>query len=526
MDKRVLFVNGIFREMSISEPLGICVLASILRQNGYQNIGIYDPCIEGDCIEKAVEYAINYHPDVLAISSISTNASDIQTFISQFHSVNRESMIVIGGHGPSLCPENFMSDKIAGIFIGESEISWNKFLHAVNNGEDIYSIPGFAYMNSNNQVVINPPPKKVENLDELPFMARDTLPMLIGKYGNSVAAQMLSSRSCYMDCSYCSIKAFSKLQEGKCYRERSVGSLIAEMTYLYNDFGVRKFKFADDNFMPPNPEYAKQKVHTFCEEIVQNKMHDIHIHIQCRPDNINVELIKMLMDVGLNSLFIGAESINQEDLNLYHRIGDPQKTYMIMDELIKIGFGCDINSKNRLKVGYITFNPYSTRQTLLNSAHFLRAYKMTPKKILNILKPYYKTPIYDELNKNDLIQPDGSIRFCDPDIGELYNSIKAIITSVLSFRERIRLPIKIYNRLNVGYYSLKLDQYREMIDSLCFDAFEELLKSTSNDFEKIKQKYFMKFALMKSNADIMRDLESIETDLALYENTKMVHNIS
>lgn len=527
MGNKILFLNGIFGEMSISEPLGICVLASVVRKKGFQEISIYDPCVEGDSIEKAVQYVLACQPDILAISVIGTDPSDVHKFIQQFRTKNKNSIIVIGGHGPSLCPERFINDDVTGIFVGEGEVTWPLFLQAINDGENIHSVSGFAYKNNDGVLMINDPPKKIENLDELPFMARDTLPLLIKKYGKNVSAQMLSSRSCYMNCSYCSIKAFSKLQEGKVYRERSVDSIIEEIKYLYYEFGIRKIKFADDNFIPPNPVHAEQKIDRFYGKIIDNNMTDIHFHIQCRPDNIKIDLLQKLMHIGMNSLFIGVESINQEDLDVYHRVGNPEKTYWLMDELNKIGISCNINSKIRMKLGYITFNPYSTRETLSKSVDFLRRYQITPKKLLNIIKPYYKTPIYDILNENHLLLSDNTIRFIDPDIGVLYSTIKEIMGSVLAFRERIRLPVKMHFKLNIGSYHSELDDFRKAIDNMCFDVFEELLNADISEFSLIKQKYYEKISAMKSDANILKILDCVESELGIDRNSsKIVHNIS
>ena len=492
--------------MTVSEPLGICSLAAVLRKSQLGDVTIYDPCIDGDIIDVAVSKCLSIEHDILGISVLEADCSNVHKFIKQYRLYNPSSIIVIGGHGPSLSPEKFINDDVCGVFIGEGEISWPRFISVINENDSLHTVPGFAFKNTDGELVITDPPRKVENLDSLPFIARDTLPLLIEKYGKNVAAQLMSSRSCYMDCSYCSIKAFSRLQEGEVYRERSVSSIVSEIQYLYDNFGVRSFRFADDNFMPPNPKKAKEKIKSFCDEILKSNMNDLKFQIQCRPDNVQPQLISKLMKIGLKSMLIGIESINSEDLDLYCRKGDPLYTYKIMKELQKIGFSCDVNAKYRLKVGYITFNPYSNRKTLQESIKFLREFNITPKKILNYLRPYKKTKVYDKLLTDNLLTEDDMIVFKDQDTSEIFYAIQEIMEYISSFREIVRFPVKLNKKLQIGHFNKKLDDTRILIDNLCFDAIEELLKSNISQINDIKSKYISLFDTIKSDSEVLEEL--------------------
>lgn len=513
MEKKILFVNGLFGAASISEPLGICVLASVVRTAGFKNVDIYDPCVEGDSIERAVERVLEYEPDILAISVVGTDSTNVNKFVFLYRLKNKKSIIVIGGHGPSLCPERFLTKEVAGVFIGEGEISIPIFMSAVTNNQNIHSVPGLAYKGDDGKIKVNNLPSKIEDLDELPFMARDTLILLKNKYGSNVTAQMISSRGCYMNCSYCSIKAFSGLQEGKNYRERSVHLIIEELKYLYNVVGVRNFRFVDDNFIPPRHEDAERKINSFCDGISSNNLNNINFHIQCRPDNLRMDILERLINVGMNSLFIGIESINQEDLDIYRRKGNPEETYRLMDELAQLDIRCNIHARVRLKTGYITFNPYSTRETLLNSLHFIQKYTLSPKKLLNYIRPYNKTPIYERFSKESLILPDNTIKFIDPEIGIIYTTYRETVRDILKFRDRIRFAIKRNRIFGDGFYTEKFEECSDKIEVICYDLFKELLASNISDFPNIRRKYSEMMNEIKSETAILDVLEQFEKDV-------------
>lgn len=60
-------------------------------------------------------------------------------------------------------------------------------------------------------------------------MAFDFLDELVQRYGSEVRASLVSSRGCYADCSYCSVRSYSRLTKTKPYRMRSVGRLVDEI---------------------------------------------------------------------------------------------------------------------------------------------------------------------------------------------------------------------------------------------------------------------------------------------------------
>src|SRR5204862_6471801 len=101
-------------------------------------------------------------------------------------------------------------------------------------------IPGLALPEPLGGVYLAPPRRQVDNLDTLPFPARDTPPEL---HLGVPTAFLVGSRGCYADCDYCCIFAWHEAAVGKRYRMSSVENIAEEMAALYHERGVRFFVF-------------------------------------------------------------------------------------------------------------------------------------------------------------------------------------------------------------------------------------------------------------------------------------------
>lgn len=483
MNTRVLYINASFGVKRFMEPLGISYLAAAIRQADIPGLTVelYEPSVEGDSIAEAVKKAAGREWDYIGLSFISDDAQVCRQFIELYREAGGKAWFIVGGHGPSLSPEAFLLPEVKAVFIGEGEVSAPCFFKTVLEGGALASVPGIAFRDKEGRIIRTRSAPRLGNLDELPFMARDVLQELCQKYPGEVSARIISSRGCYMFCEYCSVRAYAKLQEGIVYRERSVDNLIKEMKYLYEVYQVRQFLFEDDNFLPGNPKRAKEKVDYFCDELKKLAIPGIRLHMQCRPDSVTSYVIERLKECGLCDLFIGIENINQKDMDFFGRRSDVKQHLQVMKELEELGFSCDVNAEYRLRIGYITFNPESTRETLLNSVAFLKQYHVTPKKLVNILRPYKHTQIYDKFVEKGYLLEDGTTCFCDSEIGVICDSIVQTVRRFLAFREQVRLPVKLNKELKLGFeldnMIVELDKVRKVCDDKCYQVAEDILRA-------------------------------------------------
>ena len=508
--KKIVLLDFVFDKSQRSEPLGISYIKSYLEDKGLANVEIISPTSQDLSINDVIKLIDEKKVDILGISIIDHIPTKAQCFIEQLKRNNPNTIVVIGGHSPSINPSEFLFDEVKAVFIGEGEESFYLFLQNIFSKKGIDNIPGIAFKKKD-RLVINKPLPKREDLDSYPFMARDILIEQKKRYGINLSAQIISSRGCYMNCHYCSIKKFSSLQKGRAYRERSVVSIASEIISIYKDIGIKSFVFEDANFIPPNYKLAKQKVKMLCNLLLHEDLDQLCLYLQFRPDNLYIDLIKMLQLVGLKGVSMGIESINQQDLDFYGRISDVSKIPNILKLLQSIGFCCNINSQYRVRLGYIMFNPYSTKDLLFQSYKFLLENEITPKKLITYLIPFRNTIIHEKLKKANLLAGNNMFRFVSDDIREIFIVITEIINKIMVFRERLRVPSKYKIVYKYPFDDSLIDKSRQRLDELCYYAFQELINSEKKYYSILKKAIFKK---LNNEIDfIIADLEKIEEEM-------------
>ena len=319
------------------------------------------------------------------------------------------SHFTCGGHFPSLCPEETMQalPELDSIVRFEGELTALELLRNVDHPENWKGILGLAFR-KDQEIVLNPNRALVPNLDVLPLIYRDEPEM--GPMG-VFRADMLASRGCLFNCSFCSIRQFYGSVKGRLRRIRSPKHVVDEMVSLYHDKEVRYFDFQDDDFAA-HSKREKQWIADFLREIEKAKLSD-HIgwKISCRVDDLDPEIIKSMIAHGLRAVYLGVESGSPSGLkSLNKNVTVEQNLYAI--NLIK--------SQNiALSMGFMLFEPYSTVQTVKENLAFLDTVGKDGYFPISFCKmlPYVGTPIEEELRrsnrlKGSIIEPDYD--FLDP----------------------------------------------------------------------------------------------------------------
>ena len=84
----------------------------------------------------------------------------------------------------------------------------------------------------------------IKNLDELPFPKRNKYK----EFGNHFT--MVTSRGCYGNCSFCSVRAFYSCDK-QLFRQRSADNIVDEIEDLTSKYDAKVISFMDDNFIGP-----------------------------------------------------------------------------------------------------------------------------------------------------------------------------------------------------------------------------------------------------------------------------------
>lgn len=313
-------------------PLGIAYLAAVLRQHG-KDVSVLDCVVEGFDDFTPVPESRHYYiyglygkklrerlerdrPDVLGISCPYYSAQKTVLEIARLAKEIGIKWVVLGGQHASGLAEYFLSfPQVDFIIVGEGERSLLKLVETLEAGQPdaLAAIDGLAYKAAGN-IVRNPKRDYIQDLDSIPFPARDLFPM--EKYFtinvpsgltslDGRATEFISSRGCPHHCSFCASTVF-----GGNFRGRSPENIIAEMRELKNRYGVREIQFIDDNIL-----HDRDRIMALCRRMIEERINlKLGLPNAVGSFALDEELIQYLAGAGLYFTHLSVESGNQKVL--------------------------------------------------------------------------------------------------------------------------------------------------------------------------------------------------------------------
>lgn len=309
-------VDGMKR---IMPPVGLLYVGAGLKKGGY-DVDVLDSPMEGYQNERnsgdgyllygldnkqTLKRIENSKPDVIGISlSFSSRYNNTKKLIQIIRNKVNVPIIVGGLHANLIANELVQSHLADYVILGEGEFRTRNLLDAIQKTQ-IPNMDGVVYFDSG-QVISTGIPKPILNLDKIPFPDRELIDIEnyfdIGLPFNPFsrserAIQILGSRGCPMNCSFCSTKNF-----WGGYRSRSVENILTEIQESIEKYGVREVQFIDDN-LTINRERSKS---------LFSKLEEYHLN-WCTPNGVMVqtldeEMIKLMAKSGAYQMSFAIES--------------------------------------------------------------------------------------------------------------------------------------------------------------------------------------------------------------------------
>jgi hypothetical protein len=207
---------------------------------------------------------------------------------------------------------------------------------------------------------------------------------------------VVSSVGCRHRCDYCQ----HTVQYDGIYKLRDIDCVIEDMRSVKKYAGIAAFR--DSNF------YNEREYTTaLCERIIEEKL-EMKWGAQC-PVTIgkNRELLKLMQRAGCRALFIGYESLNQENLK---SVNKPSK----------VGNYKAYTKANRdagiYVVGYFVFGwDFDTKEIFAEVYDFVRETRLS-LPIINMYTPVPGTRFYDRLMEEGRVDLPGPENFVDRDL--------------------------------------------------------------------------------------------------------------
>ncbi|MFO0615606.1 MAG: radical SAM protein [Polyangiaceae bacterium] len=161
-----------------------------------------------------------------------------------------------------------------------------------------------------------------------------------------------------------------RLAPGPRFRQREPKNVVAEMSELYHERGVRQFVFHDDNFLVPSPKENAYRLGLYEEALREAKLDGIGIVMKCGPQDLDEGALQKLVELGLLRIFLGIESGSQCGLDSIGRRQTCSDTERAVSLCEKYG----VSSQYTM----IIFNPDATVASMLADLDFVERHPSHP----------------------------------------------------------------------------------------------------------------------------------------------------
>lgn len=381
-------------------PLGLCYLASVLREKGFK-VKILDLQIYEEGVEKQARRVLRERPELIGVTAATVaveNAANLAAELKKEIGVP----IVLGGPHITAVPRKTMElfpQFDAGV-VGEGEETLLELLSVLKPLRRFVAaageIPGLVIRDpKKGKIKMTGFRKPIENLDRLPLPAFDLLPGF-SHYGGSQFIEfdarptfrLVTSRGCPFSCRFCDKSVF-----GKKFRAHSPEYVLEMVKILYQDYGIRHVYFSDDTF-----SLDKERIFKLCRLLEEENL-DLTWDCNTRVDTVNLALLRAMKKAGCGDIAYGIETGSQE----------------ILDNLGKgitlkgIRQACDWTVKAGIKIrgNFIIGNPGETKETIEETIKFAKSLPLYTFKMA-FFTPFPNTEIYDEVEKWGTYKEDWS----------------------------------------------------------------------------------------------------------------------
>ena len=306
---KLAFVN---LNMTVPDPpLGLAYLAAYVRKYSENTtVVIIDK-------ENQIEGIEREKPDIVGIGAMTYEFPEAKLLAAKIKE-KFDIPIIIGGHHLTLMPNHFSNPPFDIAVLGEGERTLTELMQLFEKHgnfpiDELRKVKGIIFKNERNENETTLPRPLIENLDEIPYPARDLLKMKeyyltlrksvfrkLGIYG-----QMITSRGCPYKCTFCSTTLFWKRP-----RFHSAEYVVGEMKHLIEKYDVDGILIFDDLFIA-NKNRVKEIAKLMEKEKINKK---IKLYVYGRTNLIDDEILRYLKKMNVVTIEFGLESGSEKTL--------------------------------------------------------------------------------------------------------------------------------------------------------------------------------------------------------------------
>ena len=369
------------KEKLVFPPIGLMYVASKLIDDGHK-VKIIDAEVDDLTLPQIMKEIMDFNPGVVG-TGVTTPDFDIGNKILKEVKDNSKNIItMIGGAHPTVLPTEVLSENshIDFVIRYEGEITTTELVNTLENKSDIKAIEGISYRDKDGKIKHNPDRQLIADVNTIPWPARELIDQKkylfpAPKKGMSSVTTIQTARGCPNRCAYC-YRMF-----GHKVRFRDTKSVVDEIEYCMNKYGIEFIVFVDDTFT-----LVKRRVMEICDEILHRGI-DISWNCLARADTLDAEMLSKMKKAGCIQLSMGVESGNQKMLDRIKK-GTTLEQYKKGYKLLKsLGF--------ETRGSFILGLPHETRETIKDTINFAKELDLD-RAFFNIFTPYPGTEMYEK----------------------------------------------------------------------------------------------------------------------------------
>jgi anaerobic magnesium-protoporphyrin IX monomethyl ester cyclase len=321
-------------------------------------------------------------PMAVGISYLTPLKHTVERTAELVKEINQDIKIIVGSFHPTFCPEEVMQNPdIDFVIRGEGEIPLLRLVKELKKDSLKWeTVPRIHYRDKDGQIQNNTGTNLINNLDELPFPARDQV--LNCDYNTYRCHSISTARGCPYTCTFC---ADRRLWGGK-VRRRSVANVIEELRLLKDTYKINYVEFVDGTFT-----FDQKYLRAFCNTMIDYKL-NIEWKCTARYDNLNEELLQLMKQANCAGLYLGLESGSDKVLKAIDKKIDVEKILTVS----KMIYNSGIPSATSVLMGLPDESKEDTEETL-------KVMKKVKTDIfdVNTYIPLPGAPLYDSISEVD-----------------------------------------------------------------------------------------------------------------------------
>ncbi len=310
-------------------PIGLCSLHALLRS---RNIPVTLANLSGMNPKDVISLIKQIKPTVAGLSQWTHNRhATIELAAIIKKNIPDCTVLLGGGHATEQAEQILQNHPEVDIIVtGEAEETLPELLDTLESRGHLEFLPGIV-IRKDSKPFRTKGRSPLKELDNLPFQS-SYLDEAINVNSGLQAEFISSSRGCPAACNFCSSPSFW----GRKVRHRSVNSVIDEILFIKEKYGLIYISLRDDTFT-----VDRRKTVEFCRQLIERRV-NIFWNCQSRAEVVDEETLEWMRKSGCECIQLGVESGSPDILKLLNKKISTEQVIMAADLIHQSGINLSV----------------------------------------------------------------------------------------------------------------------------------------------------------------------------------------